>query len=365
MVLLQVRRVAERLTTPFDPDAYLSTLHPLWGTRARGVIERISPIGEHAASVRIRPGRAWAGHRPGQFVTLGVDVRGVRHHRAFTLTSAPGDPTLEVTVQARPDGVVSSHLVDHARAGDVVQLGAAAGDFAALDERPTPPLLFITGGSGVTPAIGILRALDAEQRCIDAVVLHHSVSPSRAWFTDELDELAARHPQLRVLHVHDRPDGSHLLDAARLEAACADWQDRAAHVCGPAPLLEVAEQLWSDAEVPDRLHLERFTLAPPSVPPSAEHAPTVASERRSNTAMAHFSLSGCSQPAPSDVPLLEVAELAGLSPASGCRMGICHTCTTRLEHGCTRDLRDGREHGPGAHVQLCVNAAVGDVALDL
>jgi ferredoxin len=65
-------------------------------------------------------------------------------------------------------------------------------------------------------------------------------------------------------------------------------------------------------------------------------------------------------------PLLRVAEDAGLNPAHGCRMGICHTCDVTLLSGCVRDLRTGALlHESGQKVQVCVCAAAGDVELAL
>ena len=81
--------------------------------------------------------------------------------------------------------------------------------------------------------------------------------------------------------------------------------------------------------------------------------------------VARFTRSGREVASDGATPLLELAEQAGLAPAAGCRMGICRTCSTRLEQGCVRDLRDGRLLESGQHVQVCVSAAVGDVALDL
>ena len=64
--------------------------------------------------------------------------------------------------------------------------------------------------------------------------------------------------------------------------------------------------------------------------------------------------------------LLEQAEAAGLSPDHGCRMGICHTCTTIRRSGCTRDVRTGElDAEPDTRIRICVNAPVGDVAVDL
>jgi ferredoxin len=64
--------------------------------------------------------------------------------------------------------------------------------------------------------------------------------------------------------------------------------------------------------------------------------------------------------------ILDAAEGAGLRPAHGCRMGICHTCTRTKQAGCVRDLRTGDVSGPEAsEIQICVSAPVGDVVVDL
>lgn len=359
MIVQRAASLLQRLTTPFGVDDYLSALHPLWGTRTRGVVTSVTPRGT-GASVRIRPGAGWAGHRPGQFVTLGVDVEGVRHHRCFTLTSAPGEPTIEVTVQATPDGVVSRHLATRTVPGEVVQLSPAAGGVDVVDRRPGSPLLFVTGGSGVTPAVGILWSLDSAGVRIDAVVLHHSASPARALFTEELDALARRHRGIRVDHSLSQPDGSHRLDADGLGRRCPDWRERSAVVCGPQPMLDVAEAIWSDAGLRDRLHLERFHPVAPGVPRGAADAGPAGT-----APLAWFATSDVVAAVPPGATLLDVAEAAGLAPPSGCRMGICHTCTTPLTSGSATDLRDGRERCAGDRVQLCVSTAADDVVLDL
>ena len=65
-------------------------------------------------------------------------------------------------------------------------------------------------------------------------------------------------------------------------------------------------------------------------------------------------------------PLLEQAEAAGLAPAFGCRMGICHTCKCRKLSGATRDTRDGTEsRGEDEEIRLCVSAPSSDITLDI
>ncbi len=107
-------RLAERVTTPLLPSDYLDMFQPLRrGADLRGRIVEVRPETGDAVTVVIRPGGAWQGHVPGQYVRVGVDVDGVRLWRAYSLTSAPEAPDglLTITVKAVPDGIVSLHLV--------------------------------------------------------------------------------------------------------------------------------------------------------------------------------------------------------------------------------------------------------------
>ena len=65
-------------------------------------------------------------------------------------------------------------------------------------------------------------------------------------------------------------------------------------------------------------------------------------------------------------PLLDQAEAAGLTPASGCRMGNCHTCTRRKTRGAVKNLITGAVSAVDEEdVQICVSVPVGDVAVAL
>jgi ferredoxin len=79
-----------------------------------------------------------------------------------------------------------------------------------------------------------------------------------------------------------------------------------------------------------------------------------------------FARSGIDADADAHTNLLRVAEDAGMNPPHGCRMGICHTCNTRLISGCVRDLRTGKVlNEVDSIVQTCICAAAGDCELDL
>src|SRR6266542_3430570 len=142
-------RAARFLFTPLLPDDYLELINPLWSTRElRGRIERIERETADAVTVLIRPGYEWMGHKPGQYIRIGVVVDGVFHWRAYSLTSDPG----------RPDGFIgiTPKLVD------VVRLGGVEGSFVLPDPLPERAL-FVSAGSGITPIVSMLRDLDRRE----------------------------------------------------------------------------------------------------------------------------------------------------------------------------------------------------------
>ncbi len=126
-------RVAEALATPLVPADYLDLFDPLRkGADLRGRIEEVTMETADAATFVIRAGADWAGHVPGQYVRIGVDVDGVRNWRPYSLTHGPRDDNrISVTVKAVPDGLVSSFLVRECKPGTLVHLEQAAGDFVS------------------------------------------------------------------------------------------------------------------------------------------------------------------------------------------------------------------------------------------
>ncbi len=156
--------VVGALTSPHGVDRYLELVNPMWvvnDVRARIVgIKRETRAGEPVATITLDPSAAWRGHEAGQYVQVGVEVDGARRTRAFSVSSPeskPGD-LITLTIRANPEGIVSKHLVTQAAVGDVINLSQAEGVFTLPNPLPNQ-LLLISGGSGITPVMSILRTL--------------------------------------------------------------------------------------------------------------------------------------------------------------------------------------------------------------
>ncbi len=343
--------LAGAAATPLVPADYLDLLAPLRSrTALRARIVAVTPETRDAATIVLRPGPGWNPHVPGQYLRLGVDVDGVRHWRAYSLTSPPrpADGTISVTVTAIPDGTVSGHLVHHARPGELVHLEPAAGDFTLPATTPDR-LLFVTAGSGLTPVLGMLRShLD---ELPDVVVVHSSPTADDVIAGAELRAMAAD-GRIQLIERHTTTDGR--LDATQLADLVPDLAQRATWACGPAGLLDALEEHFAAHDLLDHLHIERFR---PVVIEAGEGGTVtfLGSDRETQT--------------DGTTSLLDAGEDAGVLMPSGCRMGICFGCVVPLRSGAVRDLRTGdvtvAATGDDVRIQTCINTAAAACELDL
>jgi stearoyl-CoA 9-desaturase NADPH oxidoreductase len=336
--------LVDLLTGPHGVDRYTELVAPTWSlgdARARVVsVERRTP---RSVKLTLAPNRAFPGFKCGQHINLTVEIDGRRRTRCYSPASPEGAPLLELTVGLHDGGLVSTHLYRQARPGMVVGLDSVAGDFVLPDVRPRR-VLFVSGGSGITPVMSMLRTLRVENFDGEIAFVHYARSPEDACYRDELAAMAG----VRVLHGYTRSGDGDLrgrFDGTHLAAAMG--APDAVYVCGPPSLAAAVREHC------DNVSAESF------VPPPFE-VPALASGGL-------ISFSDSQVEATDDGrPLLEQAEAAGLSPESGCRMGICQSCTRRKTRGAVKNLITGAVSTSAEEdVQICVSVPVGDVELAL
>jgi stearoyl-CoA 9-desaturase NADPH oxidoreductase len=346
-------RAVRAFSTPLLPDDYLELINPLWSTRElRGRVERVDRVTGNAATVLIKPGYRWEGHRAGQYCRIGVDIRGVRHWRAYSLTSEPGRPDgcISITPKLVEGGVVSPYLVRHGRPGAIVSLGGVEGDFLLPEPLPAK-LLFISAGSGITPIMSMLRELVRTDELKDAVLLHSARDPEDVIFGAELRYMDRCFEGFRLHEQHTSRMGR--MAPEDLDGLCPDWYEREVFASGPGDMLDsLTEHFEGEARL-EHLHMERFQ-------------PKIGGGEAGEGGTITFLKSDCRVEADGSKPILVEGEEAGLELPFGCREGICHTCVGTLRSGKIRDLRNGQVSGQeGEVVRTCINAPEGAVEIEL
>ncbi len=326
-----------------------------------------------ASTVVLRVGGAFPALKAGQFVMVGVTIQGVRHRRAYSPRHVPNQADcIAITVQRQPGGLVSNHINEALRVGDVIGVEPPAGDFVLPSPVP-PSVLLLAGGSGITPCMAMLGEIRQRAPSTRVTLLYFARSQRDRILAQELAELSKRWTSFTYVPLdstantpqspedgrtpatlNPQATNTRMLDTSLLQDTLPQWTHTVTYCCGPAPLMDAARQIWADAGVSRNLHLEAFAAPTPSGDPDARHHISVRRDGQTRD----FD-------APGNLTLLVAGEQAGLQLKHGCRQGMCHECTCRLQRGSVQDVASGKRiDGEGQPIRLCVSAALSDLELE-
>ena len=305
-----------------------------------------------ARSVVLDPGehREQFSYSAGQFLTVAVpsDRTGLVA-RSYSLSSTPvdADGPLTITVKRTADGYASGWICNELRPGDRLRVLPPAGIFTPKDLDAD--LLLFAGGSGITPVISIIRTTLA--RGSGRIVLFYANRDERSViFGDALAGLAADHPdRLHVVHWLESVQG--LPTQGQLRAFAAQYAERDAFVCGPAPFMAATVAALKELEFPRaRRHQEKFvSLGGNPFETAAEREPgadddeddappETGTEVGTGVGTAHLQveLDGEDYEFTDWRPgttILEHLESKGVKAPYSCREGECSACALRLLEG--------------------------------
>ena len=354
LVRRQVSRLGRALTTPLLPDDYFALIKPKWSTRElTGRVVKVRPEQGNATTVAVCPDYPVPAHRAGQYLRIGMEINGIRHWRAYSITSDPNHPKglLSITVKFTEGGRMSPVFCRQVQPGQQVFLGDIEGEFVQPDPLPPCPL-FVSAGSGITPIMAMLRELDRRDALHDAVHVHSCRDEDDMIFGEMLRELAERRPGYRLIEVHTSKVPR--FQPADLDRHCPDWRERETFLSGPREMIDAVEEYYGEQNLEGSLHTERFQ-------------PVIGNGGgEGDGGTVHFRVSDCEAECEAGMSILVGGENAGATLPFGCRMGICHTCVGRLQDGAVRDLRTGGiETASGQMIRTCINAPEGHIEIDL
>lgn len=271
----------------------------------------------------------------GQYVNLFVTVDGVETARPFAISSAPQERThYDLTVRKLAGGFVSPWLVEGLQAGAKVSSSGPMGSFYVNPIHHGDDLVFLAGGSGVAPAISIIRDLAARGTDAKFHLIYGSRNADDIIFEAELAALAKAHDFLTVSTVISEPDDTYegrigFIDGDLMADLCGDMAGKTVYLCGPPAMNAACATMLREIGVPDkRLHIE--ANGPPVDPTAragwpegvdASHPVTVTVKGRGS-----FETTA-------GEPLLNALEKAGFQIENACRSGECSLCRIKVLSG--------------------------------
>ncbi len=283
--------------------------------------------------------------RPGQYLTLALDIDGQEARRSYSICSAPGESTLRVGVKKVADGRFSSFVNERLAVGDTIRVMPPEGRFTSLAGERHDYIL-IAAGSGITPMLSIAKTVLAHEPGSAITLVYGNRSTDTIMFREELDDLKDRYMQrFSVVHLlsreaqdvellNGRIDGARISELARrglLDPFSADG----VFLCGPGEMIDdVSEALKSLGVEDDRIRFERFTPSGEAARPRPRSVE--AQQAVDQGAVIEVVLDGVRRSFPmsdSDATVLDAAHRAGLEIPYSCAGGMCCTCRCRVAEG--------------------------------
>ena len=325
------------------------------------VITSLTPATADAVTVGFRPpatgGAEW-NYRAGQYVTLRFVIDGKEERRAYSMSSAPFEGEIAVTVKRVKGGIVSNHIADHLKVGDTVDVMPPQGRFLAETDGTARRDFYLFGaGSGITPLMSILKTVLEEEPKSRVHLLYGNRNEDSIIFHAELAEIVRRYEgQVTVEHTLSRPKkvktgglrglfggGKTTWEGAKgrigipavqrfLDARPPAATERQYYVCGPGKMIDDVEQALLGMGIhKDFIHTERFVSAN-----DVKDAPPVEGEVRNAVVKATVSGKEHAVTLKPGQTILDGLLEAGAQPAYSCLAGACSTCMAKVTKGGVR-----------------------------
>jgi Na+-transporting NADH:ubiquinone oxidoreductase subunit F len=185
---------------------------------------------------------------PGQYVQVGVPVKGGMEFRAYSIASTPANPReIILVVKLIPGGLGSTYL-HSIQEGDEVIFTGPYGEFSLPDD-PATEMICVAGGCGMAPVRSIIHHLAEADAGRDCWLFFGARARKDVFYEDEYHELREQYPGLRVHYALSEPDAGdewhgetgfiHTLVDAHLD----DGANRSVFLCGPPPMVDAAMEV--------------------------------------------------------------------------------------------------------------------------
>ena len=281
--------------------------------------------------------------KPGQFVTLELEIEGERIMRSYTISSSPSIPySFSITVKRVEGGLVSNWLADNLKTGDQLAVHGPTGQFNCMD-FPADKVLMLSGGVGITPVMSMARWWFDTDSEVDMVFVHSARTPADIIYARELEYMSTRIDNFQLHLICERTNIGEAwagyrgyLNEPMLKLIAPDFFEREIFCCGPAVYMTAVRNLLVAIGFDmQHYHEESFGATPKDEAKDAEQHAIAADEAQvsGDKVSVYFSQSDISVEIIKGSNLNEAANAAGVNIAKACGMGICGACRIKVSAG--------------------------------
>lgn len=217
---------------------------------------------------------AIASFQPGQYLTVRVKVPGQTYEqrRHYSLSDAPGKGYYRISVKREdarndsPEGVVSTYLHDEVAVGSEIAVSAPGGTFV-LDVDNETPIVFLSGGVGMTPFMSMLNTLTASPSTRPITYIHAAIDGRVHAFHNHLKLVAEQNSNVQYAVVYEHPSEEDTRDKHFVKSGFVDLNliqsiapnNAIFYFCGPTPFMKAVNRQLKDWGIPqEQIRYEFF-----------------------------------------------------------------------------------------------------------
>lgn len=286
-------------------------------------------------------------YSPGQYLTLKFNIRGEEVRRSYSLCSSPAlEEPLKIGVKRVKNGIVSNHINDTLKAGDMVDVMPPDGRFFADVKKENYKTYFLfASGSGITPILSILRTVLMTEERSYVHMIYGNRKQESIMFDEELKELQRKYVDRFILvHTLSRPKSNwsdlwsrsedRKFRKGRVDTLAVEWfineyppyaQNAEYYICGPGTMIENAKRTLQNMDVPlERIFLESFGGALDTDSTQGFENATLVATLNERTIQTKI---------PQGKTILRTLIDEGKDPPYSCEGGVCSSCICKLKKG--------------------------------
>ncbi len=285
--------------------------------------------------------------KPGQYLTLKKQLNGEEVRRSYSICASPHEEILRVAVKKVEGGKFSTFANDELQSGEELEVLSPMGNFTTdLDPENENHYVAFAAGSGITPVLGLLKAILHEEPKSYFTLFYGNRGVDSIIFRDEIESLKNKHvDRLSVHHVLSRENLGAKLFSGRIDSEKCEVYAKLLFnpeevakffICGPEEMIhDIRETLEQQKIDSKKIKFELFTsptgkLGKPktaapkrTVDPSKESKVTIKLD--GDTIDMVIPYGGDS--------ILDTALKKGADLPFACKGGVCCTCRAKLIKG--------------------------------
>lgn len=281
-------------------------------------------------------GKPAAYFRAGQYLSVSLTIGNSRITRPYSISASPKwalEGKYAITVKRNPAGFAADWILENWKVGDQVTVSDGQGNFFYEDLRDAKRVVALAGGSGITPFLSMAYAIRDGIEDFELTILFGSRTEEAILFKQELDEIAAACPKVKVVHILSDEEKSGY-EHGFITAGLIEKYAKAPYsvfICGPEAMYRFAAKEIQKLNLEPKFVRRELMGVPKKVTMEPGYPADCAGKTYKVTVRQgdrEYALE-----ASADEPLLVAIERAGIAAPSRCRSGECGWCRSKLVSG--------------------------------